>query len=275
MIARDSTTAWLTSAGRAAQKRRAPREARARRPARYTTVLAGIAVALLASLPARAQDSVRPAESPQAPVPGPALDQAVEDVSPLSVSLRVVDPGLRQPAAFDQVYQVPGSPRRLMRMDGGLAAVFGRSVYVRDRRGRMQPVVPNDTVFLIAPLPAPDPRAVDYPLRLDARLPGRFTSGRDSPQRDGSGPDLAEATRTCLRGRGPAAAAPRPEALLAPIVRDEPYRARRLRDLMRRAAEAHLGSDPAAITPRAADRRRRRRSDRGTPGIAPGLPSCG
>src|SRR5205814_2404538 len=79
-----------------------------------------------------AQTFVRPLEP---------VDQAVEDINPLSMSLRHMQFDLRQPAGFEQVYAVPGHPDLLMRANGGLFAVFPQSVYAQGKSG-LVPLVP-------------------------------------------------------------------------------------------------------------------------------------
>ena len=76
------------------------------------------------------------------------VEASIADTGALSVSLRRVESGLRQPVGFEQVYPVPGQEGLLMRVDGGLYAVFPRSVYVHDRSG-VRPVIPNNTMFYI------------------------------------------------------------------------------------------------------------------------------
>ena len=61
------------------------------------------------------------------------VDQQVEDVSPLAVSLRESQTSLRQPADFGRVYRFQDDSNRLARAQGGLYAVFPRSVYAPDK----------------------------------------------------------------------------------------------------------------------------------------------
>ena len=61
-----------------------------------------------------------------------ALDQMIEDVNPLSTSLRNVEFGLREPNSFDQVMRIGGPDGKLMRVQGALFALFDQSVYVSD-----------------------------------------------------------------------------------------------------------------------------------------------
>ena len=56
------------------------------------------------------------------------VEATVADVSVLSTSLRVEEPGLAPGTGFRQVYQVPGSSSAHFRANGGLYAVFDQSV---------------------------------------------------------------------------------------------------------------------------------------------------
>jgi len=84
------------------------------------------------------------------------VDPLNEDVSPLSRSLRVMQPDLRVPIGFERVYKVEGTPRLyghapageglMARVSGAVIAVFPRSEY-SSQSGR--PVIPAGTVFLL------------------------------------------------------------------------------------------------------------------------------
>lgn len=76
------------------------------------------------------------------------VDEGVADLSPLSVSLRIRETGLHAATNFNQLFRVPGREDLLMRVDGGLYAVFDQSFYVQFPGGAF-PVVPNNTVFHI------------------------------------------------------------------------------------------------------------------------------
>jgi len=76
------------------------------------------------------------------------VDPFTEDLGPLNLSLRELQRDLRAPQGFERVYEVPGHEDLLMRVDGGLYAVFPQSVYVGSRFGPL-PVIPNNTVFQI------------------------------------------------------------------------------------------------------------------------------
>lgn len=189
------------------------------------------------------------------------VDERIEDVSPLAVSLRESRPSLRQPADFGRVYRFQDGTNRLTRAQGALYAVFPRSVYASDKDGNVFPVVPPGTVFYIGP-------------------PAGFTAAtahRDATGRDGAGSGRID-------GRLDARVAPRLMTAPVPrhrqqdplrgrratgIVGDPEYRARRLRSLMQDAANARR-----SLTPRE-DGRHRRRSIPGTPANGPATPSGG
>ena len=57
------------------------------------------------------------------------IEEGVGDVSLLGTSLRRVEAGLISPIDFADVYRLPGNPAMLMRIAGGLYAVFPQSVY--------------------------------------------------------------------------------------------------------------------------------------------------
>ena len=77
-----------------------------------------------------------------------AVEEKVGDLGPLSRSLRVLGADLRQPANFDRVYRISGTDDRFIRINGGLYAVFERSLYVPSEDG-LVPLIPGGTVFYI------------------------------------------------------------------------------------------------------------------------------
>ena len=120
------------------------------------------------------------------------LDPRVGDVSPLSQSLRVEYPGLEKPSAFSAVYRVPGDPSKMMRVNGGLRAIFTQSVYQPSAYGSF-PMIPPSTVFQIgdpAVVPtvvrAPETEATE-PLEFDGLTRAGFgyisESASESPDR--------------------------------------------------------------------------------------------
>ncbi|HWB19065.1 MAG TPA: hypothetical protein VG711_02105, partial [Phycisphaerales bacterium] len=77
------------------------------------------------------------------------VDQGFGDEGPLRTSLRDFSVDLRLPTGFQKVYQVPGREDELMRVSGGLIAVFPRSVYATGRGGGQLPLIPPGTVYYI------------------------------------------------------------------------------------------------------------------------------
>jgi len=149
------------------------------------------------------------------------VDEGVADLDPLATSTRVPPGDQRVPTGFLSLYRVPERDDLLMRVNGGLYAVFPRSLYAQSRFGPV-PTIPNDTVFHIGPTtvealaePAPDP---GRGRRIERRIDRTFRPDRErTPRRR----DTADPGST--------------------IVNDARYRARRVRALMQRAARAATG----------------------------------
>lgn len=85
------------------------------------------------------------------------VDQTVGDLGPLNVSLRKAEAGIALPTGFRKVFRIDsesetGSDGRLMRANGGLAAVFDQSVYVRTEQGIL-PDIPASTTWVIGGIP--------------------------------------------------------------------------------------------------------------------------
>lgn len=168
------------------------------------------------------------------------VDQRIEDVSPLGLSLREMQPTLREPNNFQELYRFRGDDENLVRAQGGLYLVFPRSIYEVDKKGNVFPLIPPNTVFYIGPPPgwrvssamqAVARNEVADAARIDDRLDLRIPPG------------LVVETPTGEPIRHQAgAAATQPPALPANrIMLDPEYRAKRLRALMRAAAEASRG----------------------------------
>ena len=177
------------------------------------------------------------------------LDQTVEDISPLSRSLRQIERGLREPSAFDQVYRVPDRDDLLMRIEGGIYAVFPQSMYTQGENGTL-PLIPAGTVFHIGYPDLERLGRVDASTRqVEGRVGDDPYDGRINLRVDPRRGRQAGVRRTMLgtstvpfRGLG----RQRPERVpqtarqsIAPtIVTDAGYRADRIRDLMQSAAKA-------------------------------------
>lgn len=89
------------------------------------------------------------------PVP---VEPGKEDADPHALTMRRIELDLRKPVDFENLYQVSkvdafgrGQPM-FMRIDGGITAVFPRSVY-RDTASGGAPVIPPGTVFWIGAPP--------------------------------------------------------------------------------------------------------------------------
>jgi hypothetical protein len=199
------------------------------------------------------------------------VEQGIDDVDPLSASLRDLQHELRTPFGFQRVYRVPGRDDLLMRAHGGLYAVFPRSWYERTRRGTIVMVPPQTIFFIGQPTaamlgPAPPGTATDEDDRITSpdgaasrldedtsampvlsadRLGQRLdpiVAPRDaSPHPTDGSIDSSSATPDAPQASPRRAAkqleAMRVAATVAPrIIRDEGYRTHRLRELMRRAA---------------------------------------
>ncbi len=165
------------------------------------------------------------------------VDQRIEDVSPLGLSLREMQPTLREPNNFQELYRFRGDDENLVRAQGGLYLVFQRSIYGSDRKGNVFPLIPPNTVFYIGPPPGwavsaalqavarnevADAARIDD--RLDLRIPPRLVGGTATPEP--------------VRHHVSAVDTPSPAPGADRIVLDPDYRAERLRALMRKAAEA-------------------------------------
>lgn len=96
------------------------------------------------------------AQSPSWPA-AERVDPTVGDVGPLAQSLRLVPIDLRAPTGFDTVFRLSGPARGgealLGRIDGGVTAVFSRSVYEPSRFGDVA-AIPPGTQFVIGEPPA-------------------------------------------------------------------------------------------------------------------------
>lgn len=99
------------------------------------------------------------------------VDQTFADTGPLATSLRQLPPDLRVPGDFRDVYQIPADANSpyagwYARRSGAVTAVFPRSQYDY-ARGGLVAVVPNDTRYVLGPLPS-GPRVMPRPSALAA-----------------------------------------------------------------------------------------------------------
>jgi hypothetical protein len=175
-----------------------------------------------------------PAAAGQTSVDLEPIDQTIADVSVLSMSLREIEPGLRQPNDFSRIFRIPGKQDLFMRQQGGLYAVFPESVYGVDKKGKLQVVVPYDTTFYIGRPPMLDAEPPADDASADGLRPGRIDL-RIDPHRESTAqaampPGRYETSSTGMSIK------PGARITLPAIVADEEYRQRRMRGLMRRAA---------------------------------------
>lgn len=203
------------------------------------------------------------------------VDPTRGDVNPLRASTRELQPDLRQPSGFDQVYRLTNptgaagarsssdrfARNNYARINGGLTAVFPRSEYAQSDEGRLITLVPAGTTFYIGPVPPSVWGAGGSP-------PTILASGQ--PPVASSAIDNAQFTRVDSQvvsdGQPPAALAPgRSDADVTrtrSILSDEGFRRDRVRQLLQRAvsqaglrtvnAEEHLSSpapDPLESDP--------------------------
>ncbi len=135
-------------------------------PVKFSTKLALI-IALSCAAPVIGQDNQL--------IP---IEQTVEDVSRLSTSFRYIEPGLVQPAGFEQVFRYSGRTDLFVRVDGAIHAVFPQSIYEPVKRG-VRPTVPPGTVFYIGDPQLQDALSGNFP--QPAQTEG--LSNNDSPGR--------------------------------------------------------------------------------------------
>lgn len=188
-----------------------------------------LAVIVLATLPSAA--------TAQTPSPLVPVDQRIEDVSPLGLSLRQMPPTLREPNNFQELYRFRGDDENLVRAQGALYVVFQRSIYGSDKKGNVYPLFSPNTVFYIGPPPgwmmssavkAVASNEIADAARIDDSLDLRISPGlvvntaTGEPVRHHA--NTTDAQPTVVPGNR--------------MVLDREYRARRLRSLMQEAAEA-------------------------------------
>lgn len=169
------------------------------------------------------------------------VDQRISDVSPLGLSLRQMQPTLREPNNLQELYRIHGDDENLVRAQGGLYLVFQRSIYGADKKGNVYPLVPPNTVFYIGPPPGwTVSTAVQAVARKEVADAGRIDDRLDLRVAPGLMVDTVTDEPTIHRV---SAADSRPvETAANRIVLDPEYRAERLRTLMRQAARGPSSS---------------------------------
>ena len=175
-----------------------------------------------------------------------SVEANVGDLGPLSRSLRSLGADLRQPTNFDRVYRVPGQDDRFMRINGGLYAVFERSLYAPTRDGIVS-LIPGGTVFYIGRpsfLRDVEQESVE---EENGMLDKRSHSNRLDTR---TGPRSAESDSAIVlgpllhrsAGRDTSAKTLNQKAVVT-IINNPDYRAARIRQLMKEAVESKTASD--------------------------------
>ena len=186
----------------------------------------------------------------QPTLPLEAVEQRIEDISVLDVSLREVETGLRQPNNFAELYRSPVDDS-LARIQGGLYAVFPRSAYGakknKQKRTVVFPVVPAGTIFYIGPPPGwtlstaldeAASRDESDTARIDGRLTLRIATGLMGGLMEGAiptgpGPEAEQRRYSLSSDNMLSTVSPAKRMVL-----DPEYRAQRVRSLMHDAAQA-------------------------------------
>ena len=172
------------------------------------------------------------------------VEQTVGDQGPLDGSLRLVDRGLALPAGYRFVYRREDGG--MMRANGGLVAVFPKSIYVPTQRGLI-PDVPPGTRFVIGGLPMGEESGHGRLLAVDPMRPG------DLPPAPGSS-DVKSQPPSENVGFGPGYrvvrdALPDFDSGLARFQLDEDYRRRRLRRLTMKLVPSRTETPSDSVHP--------------------------
>lgn len=194
------------------------------------------------------------------------VEQTIGDINPLSRSLRRLHPGLGRPTGFGDVYRVPGEDGKLMRIHGGIHAVFPQSLYGINEDDELEAFIPPNTVFRIGPrfvdergmvLPSnviagldvpglanPDEAAADPRGQQQFRIMPRTQDAQvvmpQSPQQQAlhsnDQPRIPLRPRPMAEGIQENTAEVQPLNVPGTIIGDEAYRRARMRELMQTAA---------------------------------------
>jgi|GEM_PF-1729292 len=206
------------------------------------------------------------------------VDQGTADLGGLNTSNRLIPVDLRQPLDFRGLYRAPDQSGRLMRVSGGLSAVFSRSEYAASA-GFIFPVIPAGTEYFIGPMRVTTPaftppespaqgQAAHGPSNgpdagfgfIDGRL-SLSANGMTSNRLDGANPPAIRRIHASNAPTAPATGAPRdqgitldglltgrvgletPETPLRPSIwSSERYRRGRVATLLAMAHEHRRGS---------------------------------
>ncbi len=174
-----------------------------------------------------------------------SVEANVGDLGPLSRSLRSLGADLRQPTNFDRVYRVPGHDDRFMRINGGLYAVFERSLYAPTRDGIVS-LIPGGTVFYIGRssfLRDVKPESVEEVNgMLDKRSHSNRLDTRTGPKSVASISDIVSGPLLHRNAGRDSSARTQDQKVAATIINDPNYRAMRIRQLMKEAVESKTAS---------------------------------
>jgi len=91
------------------------------------------------------------------------IEQGIDDMDTLAVSLRVMSPDLRSPAGFTQLFEDTANPGTFVRVNGATYAVMPRTEYALDEDDNVIALVPAGTVFYLGGLPTPDKQITPMP----------------------------------------------------------------------------------------------------------------
>lgn len=178
------------------------------------------------------------------------VEAGFEDVSPRAVSTLVRPVDMRVPTNFERVYEVIGSGGLYARRAGAVTAVFDRSLYA----GAGTPLIPAGTVFYLGSLPVDLQRPGLLAPGLEHGVVGGGSAGAVMrlPAAEGARP-LAQRVDLLVKSQ-PASTTTTPWADDGgSIWRSEPYRQRRVGELLRGAAwrlrelEAAAGEDSTGL----------------------------
>jgi hypothetical protein len=179
------------------------------------------------------------------------VDEGYADLTPFSLSFRVMQLDLRLPVGFEHVYELApdqqpvtrapwatGVGHRYARQSGALTIVFPQSLYVPTKKGNAAPV-PADSRFVIGSIPTVAPKSSPRPAAYNAVMSSASTIADRR----------ADRVSTLARSRPSHTPASQvvdsSDVSIAPpgVLTNENYRIRRVRALLDEAAGA-VGAGP-------------------------------
>lgn len=171
------------------------------------------------------------------------VDQGTTDTGPLRSSLRVIQPNLRMPQNFGDVYSFRDRDGKMKyaRVSGGVTAVFDSSEYVDTSRGTF-PLIPASTVFHLGSLrsfnDAAPPAANYVSPNFAVSNVSSIQSSVASTRIDATRPDGAAALAITRVAPSPTRSEPEREPPAWGMLSNESYRRSRVRELLGEAAAA-------------------------------------